>query len=119
MEDKTKQLQQRTKQFALRIIRMVRSLPNSPEGWVIGKQILRSGTAIGANYRAACCSRSRPEFVSRLGVVVEEADETAYWLELLAEAGTVKAELLEGLQKECNEFSRIFSASRRTAKEKP
>ena len=118
MDERAKQLQQRTKQFALRIIRLVRALPNTPEGWVLGKQILRSGTAIGANYRAACCSRSRTEFVARIGIVVEEADETVYWLELLAEAGTVKPRLLEGLIKECSEFSRIFAASRRTAKEK-
>jgi four helix bundle protein len=118
MDERTKALQQRTKQFALRIIRLVRTLPNSPEGWVIGKQILRSGTAIGANYRAACVARSRVEFVARIGVVLEESDETIYWLELLGEANTVRPKLLEELIKECSELSRIFGASRRTAKEK-
>ena len=118
MDDRTLQLQQRTKQFALRIIRLVRALPNSPDGWVIGKQILRSGTSIGANYRAACRSRSRVEFAARVGVVLEESDETIYWLELLAESKIVKAELLTELMAECEEFTRIFSASRRTAKGK-
>ena len=118
MDERAKELQKRTKQFALRVIRLAKALPPSPEGWVLGKQILRSGTTIGANYRAACRSRSRPEFAARIGVVLEEADETSYWLELLSESGMVKAELLRDLMKECDEFTRIFSASRRTAKEK-
>jgi four helix bundle protein len=118
MDERTKELQTRTKRFALRVIRLTKALPNTPEGWVLGKQILRSGTSIGANYRAACRSRSRAEFAARVGVVLEEADETSYWLELLTESGMVKPELLCDLVKECDEFTRIFSASRRTAKEK-
>jgi four helix bundle protein len=118
MDEQTQQLLQRTKGFSLRIIRMTRALPSSPEGWVLGKQILRSGTSIGANYRAACRSRSRAEFVSRISIALEEADETSYWLELLAELGTIKAASLGELIRECEELTRIFSASRRTAKEK-
>jgi four helix bundle protein len=77
-------LRDRTKAFAIRIVRLFRALPHSREAQVIGNQLLRSGTSVGANYRAACRARSRQEFISRLGVVVEEADETIFWLELLA-----------------------------------
>jgi len=89
------QLRDRTKEFALRIVRLFRSLPRSPEAQVMGRQLLRSGTSVGANYRAACRSRSKAEFVAKLGTVVEEADESAFWLELLIETGTFKKEKLE------------------------
>jgi len=118
LSDKAEQLRARTKTFALRIIRLFRSLPRSGEAQVIGKQLLRSGTSVGANYRAACRSRSRAEFVARLGIVVEEADETCYWLELLIEAGIVKAEKLDDLLKEARELTAIFTASTTTTRQK-
>src|ERR1700690_2787194 len=81
-------LKARTKDFALRILRLYRSLPRTDEARILGKQLLRSSTSIGANYRAACRGRSRAEFIAKLGIVLEEADETVFWLELLQE-GTV------------------------------
>ena len=84
------ELRERTKSFALRVIRLYRALPKSAEAQVIGKQLLRCGTAVAANYRAVCRSRSRPEFIARLGIVVEEADETMFWLGMLADADIVK-----------------------------
>jgi len=79
-------LKDRTRRFALRIVKMYRALPRAEEARIIGKQVLRSGTSIGANYRAACRARSRAEFVAKLGVVLEEADETVFWLDLLRDA---------------------------------
>ena len=110
------ELRNRTKQFALRIIRLFRHLPRSAEAQVLGKQLLRSGTSVGANYRAAGRSRSKAEFVSKIGIVVEEADETVFWLECLVESGIVKEELLEDLLAEANELVAIFAASHRTAR---
>lgn len=83
------QLRERTKQFAIRVVRLFRSLPKTEEAKIIGKQALRSGTSVAANYRAVCRARSKAEFIARLGVVVEEADETFFWLELLVETGIV------------------------------
>ena len=117
--ERARELQARTKAFALRIIRMFRSLPNSAEARIIGRQVLRSGTSVAANYRAVCRARSKPEFTAKLGVVVEEADETVFWLELLVESGIVPEERLRGLMKEANEFLAIFAASRQTARKKP
>ncbi len=110
------ELRERAKQFALRLVRLCRILPNSREANVISNQILRSGTSVAANYRAAGRSRSRAEFVSRMAVVIEEADETVFWLELLIESGFVDKERLAPLYKEANELLSIFSASRRTAR---
>lgn len=109
-------LRLRTKQFALRIVRLFQALPRSEEARVLGKQLLRSGTSVGANYRAACRSRSRAEFIAKLGIVLEEADETAFWLELLLEAGIVRQAKLDALVKEADELTSIFVASLRTAK---
>jgi len=86
------------------------------EAKLIGNQVFRSGTSIGANYRAACRGRSRADFISKLGIVLEETDETVYWLEILAETGIVSAELLAPLAKECRELLAIFVASLNTAK---
>jgi four helix bundle protein len=86
---------------------------------VLGKQVLRSGTAVGANYRAVCRARSRAEFIAKIGVVVEEADETVFWLELLAETGIVKESRLKNLLTEAKELTAIFAASQRTAKCRP
>jgi four helix bundle protein len=83
-------LQGRTKQFAIRIVKLFRSLPKTEEARVIGRQVLRSGTSVAANYRAVCRSRSKAEFIAKVGVVVEEADETVFWLELLGETGIVQ-----------------------------
>src|ERR1051326_5362616 len=114
--DMAEQLRARTKKFALRILNLSDSLPNSPKGRVIGKQVLRSGTSIGANYRAATRAISRADFIAKLGIVVEEADEPQYWLELLADSGLIKPSRLAGLQQEAAELTAIFTASRNTAK---
>jgi four helix bundle protein len=116
MQTKPEELKLRTKQFALRIIRLYRSLPKSADAQVIGKQALRSGTAVAANYRAVCRARSRPEFIAKIGIVVEEADETVFWLELLVDAAIVSKQRLDGLLQEANELLAIFAASQRTVK---
>ena len=113
---KADELRHRTKTFAIRIVNLFRSLPRSPDAQTLGKQILRSGTSVAANYRAVCRARSKAEFISKMGIVVEEADETVFWLEILTETGVVRAERAEDLQKEANELLAIFSASLRTAK---
>lgn len=110
-------LKKRTKQFALRIIKLVDTLPNSRSGDVIGKQVLRSGTSVAANYRASCRVRSQADFISKMGIVEEEADETLFWLELLVESELVKESKLKDLIKEADELVAIFTASGKTAKE--
>lgn len=97
---------------------MFQSLPRSVEVQIIGKQLLRSGTSVGANYRAACRARSRLEFASKIGIVVEEADESVYWLELLIDAGAFPEEKLRDLLVEARELTAIFTASHRTLREK-
>ena len=82
----------------------------------MGRQLLRSGTAVAANYRAVCRARSKAEFVAKIGIVLEEADETVFWLEMLVEAGIVRSERMEPLLKEANELLAIFAASQRTAR---
>lgn len=109
-------MKQRTKAFALRVVKLVDSLPKTPSGREIGKQLLRSGMSVGANYRAACRGRSKAEFCSKLGIVEEEADETIFWMELLAESGLVKARQLAPLMAEGNEILKIAVSSIRTAK---
>jgi four helix bundle protein len=93
---KQEELRNRSKQFALRIIRLFRHLPRTTEAQVLGKQLLRSGTSVGANYRAVGRARSKAEFISKISLVVEEADETVFWIECLIESGIVKPELLTG-----------------------
>lgn len=110
-------LQERTKEFALRIIRLVNSLPNNQVSWTLGRQLLRSGTSIGANYREAAKASSRKHFATILAIAPREANETLYWLELLAESETVKPELLTDLMSECNELVAILTASVKTAQE--
>jgi four helix bundle protein len=110
------ELRQRTKQFALRVIKLFRALPKTEEARILGKQVLRSGTAVAANYRSACRARSRADFISKIGITVEEADETAFWLELLIDASIVRKDRLGNLLGEANELVRIFAASRATAK---
>ena len=109
-------LKVRTKKFALRVLRLYRSLPHTEEARILGRQILRSGTSIGANYRAACRGRSRAEFAAKLGIVLEKADETVFWLELIQDASIVPKEKLSALTKEANELVAIIVASLRTVK---
>jgi len=110
------QLKNRTKQFAIRIVKLFRSLPRIEDARIMGKQVLRSGTSVAANYRAVCRARSKAEFVSKIGVVVEEADETVFWLELLVETHIVRAAKMESLLLEANELLAIFAASQLTAR---
>ena len=116
MDSRTEELRERTKEFPLRILHLFRFLPRAVEAQIIGKQVLRSGTSVAANYRAACRARSRVEFVARIGVVAEEADETAFWIEFLADAKVMKKERLAKLLNEAHELTAIFTASRKTAK---
>ncbi len=109
-------LRERTKRFAIRIVKLFRSLPRTVDAQVLGKQVLRSGTSVAANYRAVCRARSKAEFVAKMGIVVEEADETLFWLELLVETGVVTKQKMEELLKEANELLRIFVASQQTAR---
>lgn len=111
------QLRDRTKAFALLVIKLYRSLPYRTDAQVLGKQLLRSGTSVAANYRAVCRARSKAEFIAKIGVVVEEADETVLWLELITESGIAAAEKTAALLKEANELTAIFAASQRTAKQ--
>jgi four helix bundle protein len=110
------EMRRRTKDFALRIVRLAPALPKTDEGRILGRQLLRAGTSVAANYRAACRGRSRAEFIARLGVVVEEADEAVFWLELLRDAQIVPKTRLEPLLGEANELLAIMSSSQRTAK---
>jgi four helix bundle protein len=105
----------RTKQFSLRVIHLCESLPLKPAAKVISNQLLRSATSVGANYRAARRARSNPDFVSKIGIVLEEADESVYWLELLLESGIVAEEKLMSLLHEAEDLVAIFAASRITA----
>ncbi len=116
MEHPAADLKERTKKFALRVVKVVRSLPHGAEGRLIGYQLLRSGTSVAANYRAVCRARSRPEFLSKLAIVIEESDETAFWLEFLVEAGLIPEAKLRDLRSEANQLVAIFNASRTTAK---
>ena len=111
------ELRKRTKAFAIRIIRLCRSLPNTSEARIIGNQLLRCGSSVGANYRAVCRARSRADFISKVGIVVEEADEAVFWLELLVESGIVPTSGVTLLMKEANEWLAIFAASQLTAKQ--
>ena len=109
-------LKDRTKQFALQVIRLCRALPRSQESSIITRQLLRSATSVGANYRAVCRARSTADFVSKLGIVLEEADETLFWIELLVESGAAHPEKITSVRREANELVSIFVASLRTAK---
>jgi four helix bundle protein len=108
-------LKQRTKDFALRAMRLVRTLPKTIEGRAIANQLIRSATSVGANYRAACRARSRAEFVAKLGTVEEEADESAFWTELVIEGKLLKGHLVRPLLQEADEVARIMLSSRMSA----
>jgi four helix bundle protein len=109
-------LKARTKQFALRCMRLADTLPNTHSGRTIASQLVRSSTSVGANYRAACRGRSKAEFVSKLGVVEEEVDESAYWIELIVERGLKPVRLMQGLHSEADQLTRIVASSIRTAR---
>ena len=111
-----KQMQARTKAFAVCVIRMFQRLPKTDEARVLGKQVLRSGTSVAANYRAACRSKSRADFISKLGTTLEEVDETLLWIELLEETGIVPAKRLQAIKAETDELLRMLSTSLGTAK---
>ena len=111
-----KDLRVRTKSFALRIVRMYVKLPKSSEAQVLGKQVLRSGTSVGANYREAFRSRSHAEFIAKIGDCLKELDETEYWLELLVESGIVAKEKMADLLDETNQLLAIFTTVSKNAK---
>ena len=111
----TEELKQRTKSFAVRVTRLVDALPNTIKGRAIANQIMRSATSIGANYRAACRARSRAEFIAKIGVVEEEADETAFWLELIVDTDLCGQSQIEPLLREAGELVAIMAASRKSA----
>ncbi len=113
-----KEMLQRTKKFALRIMKLVDALPKTPAGRAIGGQLVRSGTSVPANYRAACRGRSKAEFIAKLGIVEEEADESGLWLELIMEGGLLDERLVIDLHTEAGEITAIVSASRKTARER-
>lgn len=112
------ELKTRTKQFALRVINLVNALPKSQAGKVLGNQLLRSGTSVGANYRAACRARSQSDFIYKLGLVEEEVDESLYWMELIVDSGLVKEKRMRDIMQEANELIAIFTASLKTSKQK-
>ncbi len=116
MASRPEELRERTKRFAISIVRLFRSLPRSDEARVIGRQLLRSATSVAANYRAVCRARSKAEFIAKIGVVVEEADETVFWLELLVESGIVPKDRVAAVLAEAQEILAIVAASQRTAK---
>ena len=111
-----KELKARTKRFGLRVMNLVDALPKTTSGRAIGNQLVRSGTSVGANYRAACRSRSKAGFIAKIGIVAEEADESAFWLELIMDANILKTDLVSPLRQEAEELTAIFTASGRTAK---
>jgi len=110
------QFKQRTKQFGIRIVKLVEALPRSPTASVIGRQLLRSGTSVGANYRAVCRAKSRADFIAKLGIVEEECDESIYWLEMLVETNPIKPVLVSSLIQEGEEILAIVVASAKTAR---
>ncbi|NJL09792.1 MAG: four helix bundle protein [Calothrix sp. SM1_7_51] len=114
-----KEFKRRTKQLALRVIRLVEALPQSRTADVIGKQLIRSATSVGANYRSACRGKSTADLIAKLSIVEEEADETLYWLELIAESGLVPQAKLSNLMSETDEILAMTVASIKTLRSKP
>lgn len=107
-------MQRRTKQYALRIFKLVESLPRTVVALVITKQLIRAASSIGANYRAACRARSGAEFTAKLGIVIEETDECIYWLELIIEGKLLRLELVEPLLRETHELLAVMVSARKT-----
>jgi len=106
----------RTKRFALKVLKLADTLPRSRSGMTIGNQIVRSGTSVAANYRAALRGRSKAEFIAKIGIVLEEADETLFWLELTEDAGLLPSEKIAELKGEADALVRIFNKTRSSAK---
>ena len=118
MYEKERDLKQRTKAFALRVIRLYTQMPKSDTvAQVLGKQVLRSGTSVGANYREACRARSKAEFISKVGDCLKEIEETEYWLELLVDSGGVTSGKMSGLLDETSQLIAIFTATDKRSKE--
>jgi four helix bundle protein len=111
-------LKERTKHFAIRIVRLYQALSRHGEAGVIGKQLLRAGTSVGANYRSVCRARSRADFVSKIAIAIEESDETLFWLEVILEVGIVPENRLLDIMKEADELVAILVVSRATAMKK-
>lgn len=109
-------MRKRTKAFAIAIVKLFGKLPKTEEARIIGRQKLRSGTSVAANYRASCRAKSQADFISKIGTVVEEADETVFWLELLLEGGIAPVTTIQPCLDEANELLRIFSKSLSTAR---
>jgi four helix bundle protein len=106
----------RTRAYAIRVVRWVESLSKTGTAFVMGRQLLRAGTSVGANYRAACRAKSRADFIAKMTIVEEECDESLYWMELMIETGVIKASLIEGLMKEGHELLAMTVASARSAR---
>jgi four helix bundle protein len=113
---KHQNLQDRTRKFALSVIKFTEELPRDDTSRTIGRQLLRSGTSVGANYRAACRAKSQADFISKMSAVLEEADESAFWMELLLDASKAKMELVQPLLTEANELIAITASSIKTAR---
>jgi four helix bundle protein len=111
-------IKRRTKQIGLEIIKLVDELPNKPYAWEISRQIIRSSTSVGANYRASCRAKSTPDFINKLKIVEEEADETIYWLEILEESKLIESSRVEPIKKETDEILSIIVASLKTLRDK-
>lgn len=108
----------RTKAFVIDVINLYRQLPRNTEAQIVGKQLLRSGSSVGANYRAACRARSQAEFHSKLCIVVEETDESIFWMEILIDSQTIEAEKVNSLMSEANEILKVVSSARKTVSDK-
>jgi len=111
-----KELKDRTQKFALDVIRFIETVPRTKAGDVLGKQLLRAACSVGANYRAACRAQSHTHFISKIGIVEEEADECLFWLELVQKSGMKNGDTVANLIKESNELTAIFTSSRKTAR---
>ncbi len=112
------ELKKRTKQFALRVLKLTAALSKTAEARVIQNQLARAGTSVAANYRASCRARSRAEFIAKMGTVIEESDECCFWIELIIEGGILPSSKVDALLKESNELTAIMTASRKTAQSK-
>jgi len=115
-EEMKREMKRRTKEFALRVIRLVQALPRGQMADILGKQLLRSGTSVGANHRAACRAKSRADFISKMGIVEEEADESMYWMELLIESGLVQHDRVADLLNEADQLVAMTVSSIQTAR---
>lgn len=112
----SEELKKRTKKFALQVIEAVKRFPRTMPGEIVGRQVVRSATSVGANYRSACRAKSHADFISKLGIVEEEADESLYWLELAVDAKLMDVTDAAPMIKEADELTSIFTASRKTAR---